>query len=119
MYTGLVMVDVSPLKFELARHVKSLIGALLTQLVERTRASSLEIISALEHEERTVLRVSTSTEECLQLAKDIAASEALLAELTLKIHSNKEVEAFLEGYRCAAIGTETTIITSASFFKIK
>ena len=108
VFTGLVVVDVSPLVGSLTQHIRSLVSALLSQLVVRTRASNRAIIEAFQTTERTVLRESTSPKECLQLVQDISAATTLLTEQRGQAMRNKEVDTFLERYRCGARGSGVT-----------
>lgn len=98
--TGLFMVDTAPLQFEMDRHIRSLIAALLDQLCDRTTETNRDVIRQFEEQKQIVMRASESTLDCLQLTKDITAAEDQLESLKARIVHSNEGLAFLESYRC-------------------
>ena len=97
---GMLTINTQPMKIALLHHTNACINALLGFVEARQRASNKEIAARFEAQQRLILRESQSTEECLQLAKDIAAAGAQLDALTAALEVNKRVDEFLHDYRC-------------------
>jgi hypothetical protein len=96
------MVDTSPLKFEMERHIRTLVAALLDQLCHRATAANQAVISQFQEQKSIVMRASGSTSDCLQLNKDISAAELQLENLKKTLSQSNESLAFLESYRYAS-----------------
>jgi hypothetical protein len=89
------------MKYTLVHRISGFVSAMLKQVAEQQLHSNKRIISTFEQQQEIVLRVSQSTEECLQVSKDIVAAEAQLLELQEVISCNRGIDTFLEDYRCA------------------
>lgn len=103
MYTGLIVVNAHPMKITVLHHIAACAAALLARLEARQKASNEDISAACEAQERRVLRAPATTEECLQLARDIAAAEGQLVQLRAQIGRNKEVDRFLDDRWCVRV----------------
>lgn len=99
VYTGLILVNAGPMKYTLVHRISGFVSAMLKQVAEQQLQSNKDIIGMFEEQQETVLRVSQSTEECLQVSKDIIAAESQLLELQEVITRNRGVDTFLEDYR--------------------
>jgi microcompartment protein CcmL/EutN len=103
IYAGLVVINSNPMKFAMLRHVNACVDALLALVERRQLASNCVVAQKFEELERLILRASQSTEECLQLSKDIAAAGKELERLQAELADNQKVDVFLEDYRCTLL----------------
>lgn len=103
MNAGLFIVNSGPMKYALLHRVAGFKAALLAQIAERQLSSNQETISLFHRQKETVLRQAQTTEECLQLSKDILAAEEQLEQLRGTISFSRNVDGFLEKYRCVAL----------------
>lgn len=67
VYTGLILVNAGPMKYTLVHRICGFVSAMLNQVAQQQESSNKEIIGVFEQQQGTVLRVSKSTEECLQV----------------------------------------------------
>lgn len=88
------------MKYALVHRALGFKAALLAQIAERQLSSNQEIIVSFQQQEATILRQAQTTEECLQLSKDIADAELQLEELRETIAFSRDIDKFLEKYRC-------------------
>lgn len=88
------------MKYALVHRALGFKAALLAQIAERQLNSNQGIIVSFQQQEATILRQAQTTEECLQLSKDIADAELQLKELRETIAFSRDIDEFLEKYRC-------------------
>lgn len=100
---GLFVVNSGPMKYALVHRVAGFTAALLAQIAERQLRSNQETISSFHRQQETVLRQAQTTEECLQLSKDIVIAEEQLEKLRETISFSRNVDGFLEKYRCVPL----------------
>lgn len=67
VYTGLILVNAGPMKYTLVHRISGFVSAMLNQVAQQQESSNKEIIGVFQRQQETVLRVSKSTEECLQV----------------------------------------------------
>lgn len=96
---GIFVINSGPMKFALVHRTEGFKAALLSQLSGRQLKSNQETISTFEQQKAIVMRQAQSTEECLQLSKDIVAAEEKLTDLQHMIAFSREIDDFLEKYR--------------------
>ena len=113
VFTGMIMLNVHPMKITMLHHINSCVSALLARLEASQQASNKDTIQQFNAQEQLVLRVPASTEECLQLMKDIAATEGQLVAMQAVIAKNKLVDLFLEDHRCV-LPTSPTVCACCS-----
>ena len=67
VYTGLILVNAGPMKYTLVHRISGFVSAMLNQVAQQQESSNKEIIGVFQRQQETVLRVSKSTEQCLQV----------------------------------------------------
>lgn len=81
VYTGLILVNAGPMKYTLIHRISGFVSAMLHQVAQQQESSNKEIIGVFQRQQETVLRVSKSTEECLQVRTSPSSSCHLLTFL--------------------------------------
>ena len=74
VYTGLILVNAGPMKYTLVHRISGFVSAMLNQVAHQQQCSNKEVIAVFQRQQETVLRVSKSTEECLQVTFTLLSS---------------------------------------------
>lgn len=104
MEAGLFVVNCGPLKYALVHRIDGFKAALLAHIADRQLSENQETIASFEEQQQRILRQAQTTEECLQLSKDIMTAEERLAKLQHAIAFSREVDSFMEKYRYGNFG---------------
>lgn len=97
---GIFVVNSGPIKYALVHRIIGFKAALLKHVSDRQFKANQETIACFEQQQAKVLRQAQTTEECLQLSKDIVSAEEQLEQLKDVIHFSRSVDFFLEKYWC-------------------
>lgn len=94
------MVNAEPARITMAHHADACADALLGHVEQRALEANTAAIDAFEAAEGRVTRVAGSTEECLQIAREIGAAQAELDDLKGALAKSRLADRFLEAHRC-------------------
>ena len=93
------MVNTQPMKSSMAHHINACIHSVLHVVQQRNERSYSVLTARFAELEGKVLRAAQSTEECLQLIKDVAEAKSAMAKINEELAKNQQADQFLESYR--------------------
>jgi hypothetical protein len=93
---GLIVVNCNPVKISMAHHINNCRDAILGHVELRQMEANMRVIRLFEEQAEPIMREAQSTEECLQLAKEIASAQVQLDELKGVLEQSRQADRFLE-----------------------
>ena len=96
------MVNAEPARITMAHHIDACAEAVLGHVEQRALEANARVIEAFEAAEGRVMRVAGSTEECLQIAKEIGAAQTELDDLKGTLAQSRLADRFLEAHKCVS-----------------
>lgn len=97
------MVNAQPMKSSMIHHINACIHAILNVVQQRNEQSYAALTAKFAELEGRMLRVAQSTEECLQLIKDVADAKSAVEQMNEELARNLQADLFLERYRCFSL----------------
>ncbi|GIL46228.1 hypothetical protein Vafri_3260 [Volvox africanus] len=113
VYTGLLLVDTSPLKHALASKAAAGEQALLNQLHSKTMSVARRVCARCEELSLKALAVSTCVRSVLELKAQLTATEEEMSEMMTWLHTSRERDAVRFAYRHATPEADIDLATMA------